>query len=355
MKNVRLPAHIKPERYQLTIKPDLEGFTFFGEEKIYLALAKSSRQITLHAKELKIWDVEFQISNYKFQTKNIVYNQKAETATFIFNKKIPEGKGILSLKFEGVLNDKMRGFYRSRYTHNGKERHMATTQFEATDARRAFPCFDEPAHKAVFDVTMVIPKGLTAISNTIETSIEDYPHPGPLPGGEGGLREHQSGYNIVKFAPTPKMSTYLLAFIVGDFEFIEARTRDGVLVRIFVTPGKKHQAKFALDTAVKVLEFYNEYFNIPYPLPVLDLIAIPDFSHGAMENWGLITFRETTLLADPKTSSIESRQIIALVVCHELSHQWFGNLVTMKWWDDLWLNESFANLIEYRAVDALYP
>ena len=226
MKNkVRLPSHIKPTRYKLLIKPDLEGFTFEGSEVITVVLEKPTSSITLHAKELDIFDVEIQISKSKFQTKIIKYDKKAETATFVFNRKLPKGRGELSLKFKGILNDQMRGFYRSRYTHQNKEKHIATTQFEATDARRAFPCFDEPAQKAIFDVTVMVPGGMTAISNTIQTSV----------------KEHQGGYRTVSFAPTPKMSTYLLAFIVGDFEFIEAKTKNGVAVRVFVTPGKKHR------------------------------------------------------------------------------------------------------------------
>ena len=348
--SVRLSQFIKPERYQLTIKPDLEGFIFEGEEIIHLLLEKSSREITLHSKELEIFGVEYYVLGSKYKAKTS-YDVKNETATFSFTKQLPKGKGKLSLSFKGILNDSMRGFYRSRYMHNGKEKYLATTQFEATDARRAFPCFDEPAQKAIFDVTLMVPKGLTAISNTIQTSV----------------LEHESGYNIVKFSPSPKMSTYLLAFIVGDFEFIEGHTRmdtdkktdghgqRGTLVRIFVTPGKKHQAKFALETAIKCLEFYNKYFDIAYPLPVLDLIAIPDFSHGAMENWGAVTYRESALLVDPEHSSSSNKQWVALVIAHELAHQWFGNLVTMEWWTHLWLNEGFASYIEYLAIDHIFP
>ena len=336
---VRLPAHVKPERYRLMLKPDLKGFKFEGEETVYLSIDKPVTEIILHAKELKILKAGYQALSSKYKVKQIKYDKKAETVTFSFGKTLPKGKGELEIKFKGVLNDKLRGFYRSKYFHKGKEKHLATTQFEATDARQAFPCVDEPAAKAVFDVTLMVPKGLVAISNTLETDIA----------------EHDSGYKIVKFAPTPKMSTYLLAFIVGEFEWIEGRTKDNVLVRVFVTPGKKHQAEFALQCAIKSLEFYNDYFGIPYPLPVMDLIAIPDFAHGAMENWGAVTYRETALLVDPEHSSSSNKQWVALVIAHELAHQWFGNLVTMEWWTHLWLNEGFATYMEYLAVDHIFP
>jgi puromycin-sensitive aminopeptidase len=361
MKNFsRLPNYIKPERYELVVKPNLVNFTFEGTETIFLKLEKAVKEITLHAKDLKVSDVHYKLDDFRLKASKIIYDKKNETVTLKFSTNLHTGKGEISLKFEGELNNNMRGFYRSRYMHEGKEKHMATTQFEATDARRAFPCFDEPAQKAVFDVTMIVPKHLTAISNTIETSIKDYTFP------EGAPREDAGEYKVVKFAPSPKMSTYLLAFIVGDFEYIEGRTRSrteshgkktsqSTLVRVFVTPGKKHQAKFALDTAIKCLEFYNKYFDIPYPLPVLDLIAIPDFSHGAMENWGAVTYRETALLVDPVHSSASNKQWVALVIAHELAHQWFGNLVTMEWWTHLWLNEGFASYIEYLAVDHIFP
>ncbi len=257
----------------------------------------------------------------------------------MFPQNIPEGETKLEIVFRGILNDKMRGFYRSKYNVLSKEYHMATTQFEATDARRAFPCFDEPAQKAVFRVSLVIPKGKTAISNTLPVSIA----------------EHSAGFEIVKFSPTPKMSTYLLAFIVGDFEHLESKTKNNVRVRVFTTPGKKHQAKFALECAVRTLDFYENYFKIPYPLPVLDMIAIPDFTSGAMENWGAITYRESALLVDEEHSSLGNKQWVALIIAHEIAHQWFGNLVTMEWWTHLWLNEGFASYIEYLAVDKLFP
>lgn len=334
----RLSPHVQPSRYKLTIKPDLNEFTFSGQERIHLSVAKSTKTITLHAFDIKVISASMTVGKTKHSASKFTYNKKGQTVTLVFNKSI-KGEAVLDLEFTGLINNKLKGFYKSSYTHKGQEKYLATTQFEATDARRAFPCFDEPAHKAIFDVTLIIPNHLTAISNTTEVNIS----------------AHDEHYKVVQFAPTPKMSTYLLAFIVGELESIETKTKDGVVIRVFTTPGKTKQAKFALDVAKRATEFLSDYFAISYELPVLDLIAIPDFSAGAMENWGAITFRETALLVDEKHTPFINRQRVAEVIAHELAHQWFGNLVTMEWWTHLWLNESFADYMAYVTVDHLFP
>ena len=335
---IRLPKNVVPIQYDLQLKPDLYNFTFEGIDTITLNILKDTKIIKLHSKELDIETAEILVKKNKIFAE-ISYEEDKDFVIFTFPQKILKGKYKMKIVFKGILNNKMRGFYRSEYLHNGEKKFMATTQFEATDARRAFPCCDEPEQKAIFNVSLIIPKDKNAISNTLPVSI----------------KEHSDNLQIIDFAPSPKMSTYLLAFIVGDFEYIEKESKSGVKVRVHTTPGKKHQAEFALETAVKVLDFYEEYFNIKYPLNTLDMIAVPDFSSGAMENWGAITYRETALLVDEEKSATSNKQWVALVIAHELAHQWFGNLVTMHWWTDLWLNEGFASYIEYLAVDKIFP
>ncbi len=336
----RLPANVRPVRYAITLTPDLEAFTFAGEETIDLEIEEAVSSISLNAIELDVTSAELTPAGGVPVSPGITLDEEMETVTFSFGGEIPAGSASLTIGFTGTLNDQLRGFYRSRYTTpGGDERYLATTQFEATDARRAFPCWDDPAVKAVFDVTLVVSADLVAISNTLPVSET------PAPGGRKSVR----------FGDTPRMSTYLLAFIVGDFASVEERAPNGTLVRVWATRGKEEQGRFAVENAVRLLTYFNDYFGIPYPLEKLDHIAVPDFAAGAMENWGAITYRETVLLFDPENSSAATRQRIMEVVSHEMAHMWFGDLVTMEWWDDLWLNESFASWMGDKAVDHQYP
>ena len=337
---VVLPGNVQPNKYRLTLQPDLESFTFKGEQTVDIEIVAPTARIMLNAAELEISDVTLLHNGKRFPASSIAVDADTETATLDFGQTLSPGRAQLGMKFSGVLNDRLVGFYRSEYQDGeGQTRHLATTQFEPTDARRAFPCWDEPARKAVFDVTLVFDDSLQAVSNT---PIVEESRPAP------GLR-------AVRFGETPVMSTYLLAFVVGDLVSVEADADNGTTIGVWTTRGKENQAGFALDTSVKLLGYFNDYFGIPYPLPKLDHIAIPDFAAGAMENWGCITYRETALLVDPENSSAGTRQRVAEVVAHEMAHMWFGDLVTMEWWDDLWLNESFASWMGTKSVDWLFP
>lgn len=333
-KSFRLPDNVRPVNYDLFFEVDMDNFTFLGKESIELEIARPSSRIILNASGLEISGARL-VQNGVSKKAKMRLDGK-ELLVLSFSRRV-KGRAKLFLEFQGELNDSLLGFYRSKYVSGGREKYLATTQFEAPYARRCFPCFDEPELKATFDVTMKISKGLTAVSN--------------MPVKE---ETEEGGRKTVKFHRTPKMSSYLLYLGVGEFEFLEDNLRK-TAIRIVTVPGKKEQGKLAMDLTKKFLDYFEKYSGIAYPLPKLDMIALPDFASGAMENWGAITFREVYLLHDDKMTSTAVRKVIAMIIAHELWHQWSGNLVTMRWWSDLWLNESFATYMAYKAVDALFP
>ena len=326
---------VTPVNYELTFEPDLKKFIFAGTEFINAVCKKPVSTITMHCAEIKIKSCSISVDGKSIKSTPKI-NEKNEELTIKLEKKI-KGKILINLEFQGILNDKLLGFYRSQYTQNGKTKYLATTQFEAADARRAFPCWDEPEAKATFEISIIAENKFTAISNMPIKS-----------------KKKIKNKTLYKFDKTPVMSTYLIYLGVGEFEYLSGKTGK-IQIRVITTKGNKSKGKYSLELGKKLLKSYENYFGIKYPLPKLDLIAIPDFAAGAMENWGAITFRETILLYDPKTSSTRTKQFIAEVISHEIAHQWFGNLVTMKWWNDLWLNESFATFMATKFVDKFYP
>ncbi|XP_077240350.1 aminopeptidase M1 [Tasmannia lanceolata] len=338
----RLPKFAIPKRYELKLKPDLSACKFTGTLEITVDIVGETKFIVLNAADLSIQDASISFrnlsSNKEFWPSEVVLVEQDEILVLGFYDVLPLGDGILTLVFAGTLNDQMKGFYRSTYELNGEKKNMAVTQFEPADARRCFPCWDEPDHKATFKIELEIPYELIALSNM------------PV------IQEKVDGcLKTVTFQESPIMSTYLVAVVIGLFDYVEDFTPDGTPVRVYCQIGKVNQGKFALDVAVKTLDLYKRYFSTPYSLPKLDMIAIPDFAAGAMENYGLVTYRETALLYDDRHSAAANKQRVAIVVAHELAHQWFGNLVTMEWWTHLWLNEGFATWVSYLATDSLFP
>ena len=334
LKAQRLPEGIVPERYQLTFTPNLKDATFSGDEMLDLRVLKPTSMIRLNSAEIKFTSVTV-VSRGATLPAKVTVDDDREQATIIAPRELAAGPARLHIVFTGILNDKLRGFYLSETP----KRRYAVTQFEPTDARRAFPCFDEPDKKAIFDITLVVDKGDMAISN--EKLVSDTPGPG-------------EDKHTLKFAATKRLSTYLVALLVGDFQCIDGSS-DGIPIRACATPDKKDQGKFALEAAEYVMHYYNDYFAIKYPFGKLDLIAIPDFEAGAMENAGAITYRESFMLLDPKVANVDNYELVASVVAHEMAHQWFGDLVTMKWWDNLWLNEGFATWMETKPVAKWKP
>jgi aminopeptidase N len=330
----RLPEGVVPIHYTLSFSPDIPAARFAGHEEIQVHLPKPTDAITLNAADIQFNMATVQSSEGR-QEAHVALDPSHETATLQLANPVAAGDAVIEIDFTGILNDKLRGFY----LVHGKARNYASTQFESTDARRAFPAFDEPALKATFDISLTVDEGDTAISNG--AIVSDTPGPGP-------------GKHTLRFATSPKMSTYLVAMLVGGWKCIEGGS-DGIPIRICATPDKIELGGFALKASEHILHSLNQYYGIPYPYKKLDIIAVPDFEAGAMENVSAITFREIYLLVDEQHSSVGARRGVAEILAHEMTHMWFGDLVTMKWWDDLWLNEGFATWMVSKPVGEWKP
>ncbi len=336
----RLPKTVVPSAYRLRIEPDLGALTFAGTVEIDVEIGSATSEIVLNAIELDVGEGHVALPDGELRVAELSFDPERERMTMALDRELDAGPAVLVLRFAGILNDRLVGFYRSTFTDaDGRERTIATSQLALTEARRVFPCFDEPACKATFSVTMVVPDGLPAYSNSpidSETLLAD------------GRRE-------VTFKTTMTMSSYLVALVVGPLEATEVVDVDGVPLSVVCTPGKAHLARFALEIGAFSLRFFSDYFDIAYPGEKLDLVGVPDFAYGAMENVGCIIFRETLLLVDESSASRGELERVAAVVAHEVAHQWFGNLVTMEWWEGFWLNEAFATFLMYLCVDAFRP
>ncbi len=341
----RLYEQFVPEHYTLHIKPNSETMHFIGSVEIIGKKAdRPSKRITLHQNGLTITKAtvikhdkngDQPITITRINNQDTLHEVRLHSDQTLY-----PGNYTLQLEFEAPITPNMSGLYPCFFKHDGKEKNLLMTQFESHHAREAFPCIDEPEAKATFDLSITAQKGLTVLGNT------------PIKTTETNADKTVT----TTFETSPKMSSYLLAFVIGELHKKSGETKSGVEVNVWGTVAQPVESfDFALDAAIKITEFFEDYFDVPYPLPKADHVAVPDFSSGAMENWGLITYREAVLLLYPDVTSQSTKERIALVIAHETSHQWFGNLVTMKWWDDLWLNESFANMMEYVAVDAIFP
>jgi aminopeptidase N len=327
----RLITHFIPENYQLSLQLDRPNRRFNGIITVYGVTVPGANKIILHAKNLEVESVILDGKAADFAI--------SEDELTITHKDIAEGKHIIVVVFAGTITDAMHGLYPCYFEHDGVKKELLATQFESHHAREVFPCIDEPEAKATFEITLTTEPDVTILGN--------------MPIKQQSI---DGDHLVTTFQTTPRMSTYLVAWIVGELHRRTSTTTDGVEVNVWATLAQSAESlDFALEHALSTIEFFNGYFGVPYPLPKSDHVALPDFTSGAMENWGLIAYREAALLVEPKTAGISTKQYVALVIAHELSHQWFGNLVTMKWWNNLWLNESFATLMEYIAVNALHP
>lgn len=335
MDPLRLPRGVTPRRYELDLTIDPDGARFSGRVRIEVSVAEQTRRIVLHALDLSLGSAC--VNGRAVDAARIVVDRKAETVTLRLDEALAPGDASLELSYDGAMNRQMRGLYESRAAFSGREERYAFTHLEPTHARRLLPSFDEPDFKASFVLKLTAPAGLTLLSNMPAVS-----------------RVEEGGRQTVVFGETPKMSTYLLAVAAARLSALRRQVA-GTEVAVWTRPGEESQAAFALDVAEQALTGLNAYFAVPYQLPKLDLVAVPDFAAGAMENWGAIFFRDSALLIDPALSSIRARKRVAEVVTHEIVHQWFGNLVTMAWWNDLWLNEAFATWAAYKMVDRWRP